>query len=145
VFNWLDAGWVGMNFVQPMDIRKGLARFAKDFRAVIESPKLPALSELVEIFKKINTLPTSQLRAKSRDYFDHLQRRYQDDNPKYERWFAKLFADQTYLEGLSRKEMQALISFEYLKCLMGKPHCPDTACFTASIAQKSHSIPGIRK
>ena len=143
VLNWLNAGWLGMNFVQPRHVRRGLVRFADDFRAIMESPKLPALSELIKIFQGINALPINELRIKSRDYFDHLQRHYRHDDPKYDQWFAKLFTDQTYLESLNREEMQALISFEYLKCLMGKPLCPDTACFAASIAQKDPSIPGI--
>lgn len=139
VFKWINAGLWGMNFAQPENVRKGVERFATDFRAIIESPKLTDVTRIVQMFKGISDLSLNDLRTMSSDYFDHIQQRYRDDSPKYEKWFVKLFKDRTYLESLSREEMQALVSIEYLKYLMGKPHNLDMGRFATSVAKRKPS------
>jgi len=139
VFKWIHAGLWGMNFAQPENVRKGVERFATDFKAIIESPKMTDVTEIVQMFKDISKLSLNELRKISSDYFGYIQNRYQNSGPKYAKWFAKLFKDQTYLESLSRKEMQALISLEYLKCLMGKPHHFDMGRFAISTAKRQPS------
>jgi hypothetical protein len=139
VFKWINAGLWGMNFAQPEHVRKGVKRFAKDFRDIIESPKLTDVGELAQMFQEINKLSLNELRQKCSNYFDHIQQRYQKDSTKYEKWFAKLFKDQTYLESLTLEEMQALVSLEYLKYLMGKPHYCDMGLFATSIAKRKPS------
>jgi hypothetical protein len=38
VFQGLNAGRTGMNFIKHAHISKGLERFARDFREIVESP-----------------------------------------------------------------------------------------------------------
>ena len=139
VFKWIDAGWSGMNFAQSTYIRKGVERFAKDFQQIIEFPHLPDNDALAQMFQKINELPTDELKAKCSTYFDQLRGRYQNQGSRYDKWFSKLFKDQTYLESLNRQEMQALVSIEYLKYLMGKPHRFDASYFNTSLSEKKPS------
>ena len=61
------------------------------------------------------------LRTKSSVYFDHLKDYYGGSNPQYSKWLSKLLDDDAYLDNLSRQEMQALVSIEYLKYILGKP------------------------
>jgi len=49
VFQWLRAGWLGINFVKPGHILGGMKRYAQNSRMVLESPRLPAPSQLTSV------------------------------------------------------------------------------------------------
>lgn len=138
-FKWISAGWWGMNFARSEHVRRGVKRFAKDFCAIIESPKLTDIGEMARMFQKINSLSINELRKKSSDYFNHLKQSFGARNTQYQQWFAKLFKDQSYLESLSREEMQALISIEYLKYLLGKPHYFDMGPVASTLTERKPS------
>jgi hypothetical protein len=38
-FQWIRAGWSGINFVKTVHILNGMKRFARNFRSVLESKK----------------------------------------------------------------------------------------------------------
>jgi hypothetical protein len=61
VFQWLRAGWSGINFVQPSHIIKGMKRYAKNSKTILESPKLPAPSQIMSTYKWLSTLPQNDL------------------------------------------------------------------------------------
>jgi hypothetical protein len=48
VFQWIRAGWSGINFVQTDHIIKGMKRFARNSKAILESPNLPPKSDLIK-------------------------------------------------------------------------------------------------
>jgi len=56
-FQWLRAGWLGINFVKPGDILGGMKRFARSFRTVLESPRLPAPSQLTSVYQSLSRMP----------------------------------------------------------------------------------------
>ena len=138
-FKWLNAGWSGINFVQGKHIRRGVERFARDFKTIIESPALPDNNTLAAMFQKIDELPTDVLRTKSIVYFDHLRDYYGSSKPKYNKWISELLDDDTYLENMSRQEMQALVSIEYLKFIIGKPNRFGTEYFADLDGKKKPS------
>ena len=57
VFQWLRAGWLGINFVKPGDILGGLKRFAEGSRTVLESPRLPAPGQLTSVYQSLSSMP----------------------------------------------------------------------------------------
>ncbi len=120
VFKWLHAGWAGVNMAQPVNIRKGIQRFAKAFKTVIEAPAIQASDQLAGAFRRIDNLPTETLRQKARDYFARLRSKYEDDSSRIKKWFERLFKDDHYFQDLQREELKALISKAYLKHLLGK-------------------------
>jgi hypothetical protein len=61
IFHWLNAGWSGINFVKPNHILNGLRRFALGFNGVMESPRLPAPSQLISAYQSLLQLPSSDL------------------------------------------------------------------------------------
>ncbi len=61
VFQWLRAGWMGINFVKPGDILGGMKRFANSFRMVLESPRLPAPGKLASVYRSLSNMPASDL------------------------------------------------------------------------------------
>ncbi|MEI6609361.1 MAG: hypothetical protein WCO53_06390 [Deltaproteobacteria bacterium] len=60
-FQWIRAGWSGVNFVQTSHIIKGMKRNAKNSKAILESPKLPAPSQIASTYQKLSFLPKNDL------------------------------------------------------------------------------------
>jgi len=60
-FQWIRAGWSGVNFVQTSHIIKGMKRNAKNSKTILESPKLPAPSQIASTYKKLSSLPQNVL------------------------------------------------------------------------------------
>ncbi len=137
VFKWLNAGWIGMNFVKPAHIRKGMERFAKDFCEVVESPSLADTESLVQMYQKIQSLSLDELKAITSAYYNQKNiSRFQLENSQYKRWIRKLFKEDNYINRLSRHEMEALVSIEYLKYKMGKHHSFGSEYFPMSPVDK---------
>lgn len=140
VFKWLRAGWAGMNLAKPHHIRKGVVRFVKSFKEVLEAPALNELPKVSAMLNKIENLSTEELRGQSRNYFKELKGRFADNSSKNRKWFKKLFSDQDYINAMSRDELAAIVSIEYLKYLLGKSSHFDLADF--SLEAKSAKRPG---
>ncbi len=60
-FQWIRAGWSGVNFVQTSHIIKGMKRNAKTSKSILESPKLPAPSQIASTYQRISSLPKNDL------------------------------------------------------------------------------------
>jgi hypothetical protein len=129
VFKWVDAGWAGINMAQPFHIKKGVERFVNTFKQVVESTALPTPSALAATIRRINNLPMDELKQRVRDYFNRLKEHHQNDSRLNRRWFARLFDDGRYINGMSREELKAVVCKEYLKYLLGKSHGFDIALF----------------
>lgn len=64
VFQWIRAGWSGINFVKPSHIISGLERFARNNRIVLESPHLPAPNQMIAVYQGLSNLPEVELMSK---------------------------------------------------------------------------------
>jgi hypothetical protein len=140
MFKWLCAGWAGMNLAQPHHIRKGVVRFVKAFKKVLEAPALNEPTKVSAMLNKIENLSTEELRAQSRNYFNDLKGTFENNNNRTRKWFKKLFSDQDYINAMSREELASIVSIEYLKYLLGKNSRFDITYFT--LETKSGKHPG---
>jgi hypothetical protein len=61
VFQWIRAGWSGINFVQTSHIIKGMKRYAKNSKTILESPKLPAPNQIASTYQRLSALPKNDL------------------------------------------------------------------------------------
>jgi hypothetical protein len=61
VFQWIRAGWSGVNFVQTSHIIKGMKRNAKNSKTILESPKLPAQKQIISTYQRLSALPKNDL------------------------------------------------------------------------------------
>ena len=61
LFQWLRAGWSGINFVKSSHIGRGLKRFARDTRMVLESPRLPPPDQMISTYQWLSNLPAGDL------------------------------------------------------------------------------------
>jgi len=131
-FKWLRAGWAGLNFVKAHHLLKGIKRYATSFKEIVESPALADVAKLSRMFARIGSLSTEELREKSRVYFDHLRRRYKDENKLARKWLTELSKDEGYLEKMNREEMEVILCIEYLKRLLDKYPRSDISYFEPS-------------
>jgi hypothetical protein len=61
VFQWLRAGWLGINLVKPAHIVTGMKRYAQNSKIVLESPRLPAPSQLTSAYQTLLNMPSESL------------------------------------------------------------------------------------
>lgn len=120
IFKWIRAGWLDLNMVKKKHIHKGLVRFAKSFKKIIEYPYLPKAEELAGTFLHIQHLSLEELRDKTRDCLKILETRCGKDNALFRKWFSKIFKSDGYLYQMTRKEMQSVLILEYMKYILGK-------------------------
>ena len=120
VFKWLRAGWAGINFARSSHIYRGLERFAKSFKTVLENPHLGDATAVSRDFANIKSLSNEEQRKIIESYLTEiekmcrLERRFSDEQ------LNDMFRDQQYLNGLKNKERQSLIALAHLKKLLGK-------------------------
>lgn len=130
VFKWVDAGWAGINMAKPIHIKKGIERFVKTYKQIIEFKGMPDPAEVAATIGQINSLPTRELREKARDHFEQLKKHHGNDNYLTRKWFPQLFKDDNhYVEQMNPEELKVVICKEYLKYLLGKSHGFDIAMF----------------
>jgi hypothetical protein len=145
IFKWVRAGWAGMNLAEKRHIRKGLERYARDFKTIMESPRLPGAEELIRVFSAIKGLSSSALREKSRHFIGLLANRYEEDETFHTNGFSELCKGGGYLDRMTGEEMQALLVRETMKDLLGRdPHpAGDRAAYPA--ARDDHAFTGMER
>jgi hypothetical protein len=129
VFKWLNAGWADINMVRKKHIHRGLERFGKTFKAIMEYPYLPKTMELANNFFRIEQLSIEGLRDRIKTYFRNLEARYTDDILLLKKHFSDFFADDGYLSQMTREEMQSILVLEYMKSILGKNQQFDESYF----------------
>lgn len=60
-FQWIRAGWSGVNFVQSQHVIKGMNRHNRNYKAILESPNLPSSSEITSTYQRLSALSQSDL------------------------------------------------------------------------------------
>jgi hypothetical protein len=69
-FKWLNAGWAKVNMVKQSHIINGIKRFTADFKAVLESSRLPETQELAAIYEELKSGSTETLRQMVAPYLE---------------------------------------------------------------------------
>jgi hypothetical protein len=119
VFKWMRAGWAGINLARPPHIYRGLERFAKSFKTVLENPHLGNVAAVSRDFDIIKHLSNEEQRKIIEEYLTaiekkcRLERRFSDDQ------LNNLFKGRQYLNGLNKEERQSLIALAHVKNLLG--------------------------
>ncbi|WP_457571825.1 hypothetical protein [Desulfovulcanus sp.] len=119
-FNWLKAGWMNINFVQPKHILAGLKRFAQGLKTVIHSPNLPTVEDLIKFNQQIRQKTTAELRQELAAYFQQLAVISPCNSLINSKNVQKEFTNGLYLQKINRHYIEALLNLEYLKSCLGK-------------------------
>ncbi|OPZ52673.1 MAG: hypothetical protein BWY90_01021 [Deltaproteobacteria bacterium ADurb.BinA014] len=64
MFQWIRAGWSGINFAQTEHIIIGMKRYARNFRLIMESSKLPSVEQIASVYQRLAALPSYDLKQK---------------------------------------------------------------------------------
>lgn len=117
-FKWLNAGWASVNMVKQVHIANGIKRFASDFKAVLESPRLPKVQELAGMYSELLADSVESLRTMVEPYLEALVSSGKSSD--LSRSFRKLLDSGEYLQGMSREEMVKVVLKEFLKQRLGR-------------------------
>jgi len=117
VFQWIRAGWSGINFVQTEHIIKGMKRFAKNSKTVLESPNLPEPNQIASAYHRLSSLPQNDLQER----YAVLQQARQSLAVKSGKIETKKGKKQDAHAGASKEQIVEELMLEYLKVALGKP------------------------
>jgi hypothetical protein len=67
VFQWIRAGWSGINFAETKHVVLGMKRHGDNFKTILESPRLPAPTQLASTYRQLSALSQNDLAAKYAD------------------------------------------------------------------------------
>ncbi|MEE9910957.1 MAG: hypothetical protein K4571_04460 [Deltaproteobacteria bacterium] len=116
VFQWLRAGWSGINFVQPEHIIKGIKRYARNSKAILESPNLPQPSQVAEAYQRLSSLPQSDLLEK----YTALQQARQTLAAQSGKIDTGKIKKQDAYAATPKEQIVEELMLEYLKIVLGK-------------------------
>lgn len=119
-FKWINAGWAKINMVKKEHIHRGLLRYAKTFKEIIENPVLPGAAKIAEIYSQVRSYSLSRLQNKFYSYLNTLEARHRNDYSFPQKWFQKWFKSNSYLSQLKKEEMESLLMVEFIKHSLGR-------------------------
>ena len=117
VFQWLRAGWLGINFVKPGHILGGMKRYAQNSRMVLESPRLPAPSQLTSVYQSLSSMPALGLASE----YAALQQALRSSAIQTGKISKSESDEKQSLADTSKEQMVEELMLEYLKMTLGKP------------------------
>jgi hypothetical protein len=117
VFQWLRAGWSGINFVRENHIVGGLKRYGRDCKMILESPRLPPPNQMASVFQGLSSLSDTDL---SKEYraLQQAQRSLAIQSGKISKSEGE---DKLRLASTSKDQMVEELMLENLKKALGKP------------------------
>jgi len=117
-FQWIRAGWSGMNFVQPKHILDGIKkRFARDTLAILESPRLPEARQIALTAQSFSAMPSDELSKR----YTILQQAKQNAAFRAGQ-ISQVEANEALpIQNVSKEQMIEELMLEYLKSSLGKP------------------------
>jgi hypothetical protein len=119
-FKWLRGGWSNINVIQNDHIYQGMMRFARAFKEVLESPRLPAVKTLEDACGRIANLTDAALRDKIKTYRQVLAARGDRLEGGARRNLPEAFYSEDYWQSLKREEMESILVLETLKTYLGR-------------------------
>ncbi|MEN6621798.1 MAG: hypothetical protein ABFD50_09645 [Smithella sp.] len=116
-FQWIRAGWSGVNFVKPEHVIKGMKRHARNLKTIVESPSVPSPKQLISIYQRLLSLPRIEL---IKDY-TALQNARQSMAVQSGKIKAKDIKKQDSYASTPKEQIVEELMLENLKIFMGKP------------------------
>ncbi len=117
IFQWIRAGWNGINFVQTEHILKGIKRYAKNSKVILESPNLPQPNQVARAYQRLSSLPQSDLL----DIYATLQQARQSLAVQSGKIDTSKIKKQNSYAGTPKAQIVEELMLEYLKVVLGKP------------------------
>lgn len=116
-FNWLRAGWMGMNFVKSKHVLAGLKRFTRDVETVFSSPNLPRPQEIIAFKKRLENCPKEELAELHQKLFT---RACADSENDLVQEHCPEIDQGTFSENIERKYLEARLGLYKFKKWLNK-------------------------
>jgi hypothetical protein len=116
-FQWIRAGWSGINFVQKGHIINGMKRFARNFKTILESSNLPTPNQVIANYQQLSALPNRDLIEK----YTALQQAQQSLAVQTGKIGTAEIKRQGSYAHIPQKQIVEELMLEYLKMTLGKP------------------------
>ncbi len=116
IFQWLRAGWNGINFVQPDHIITGIQRYARNSKTVLESSDLPTPEQIARAYSRLSSLSQQDLLEK----YDQLQQSRLELAVQTGKINGAKSRKNNY-ETIPKDQIVEELMLEYLKVALGKP------------------------
>jgi len=120
LFKWLRAGWAGMNMVQKDHINEGSTRYAKAFKRIMESDRLPEPDEFAQRVHELTSMSDAELERKIAAYSVAIENIAKTSPAMDKSEFQKVVEGGKYSKTMNREERLSAILVEYLKSRLGK-------------------------
>jgi hypothetical protein len=120
MFNWLKAGWKGVNVVSSDHIKDGCERFKENLTYIFDSPTLPETEALISAVRRINSLPHEALDQLARQYARAFEQKAQNKPKMKNEDFMRIIANGGYADVLTLEEKRGIVLQEYFKTCVGK-------------------------
>jgi len=117
IFQWIRAGWSGINFVQTSHIIKGMKRNARNSKTILESPNLPAANKIASTYQRLSALPQNDLLEK----YTALQQARQSLAILNGKFATKEIKKQDFYANTPKDQIIEELLLEYFKITLGKP------------------------
>jgi len=117
VFQWLRAGWSGINFVRTNHILGGMKRFGRDVKIILESPRLPAPNQMISVYQGLSNMPEGDL-TKEYSALRQAQRSLAIQTGKISKSEGE---EKVSFANTSKDQMVEELMLENLKMTLGKP------------------------
>ena len=117
IFQWIRAGWSGINFVQTSHIIKGMKRNARNSKTILESPNLPAANKIASTYQRLSALPQNDLLEK----YTALQQARQSLAVLNGKFATKEIKKQDFYSNTPKDQIIEELLLEYFKITLGKP------------------------
>jgi hypothetical protein len=117
VFQWIRAGWSGINFVQTGHIIKGIKRYARNSKMILESPNLPAPDQIISTYQRLSALPKNDLLER----YTALQQARQSLAVLSGKIGTKEIKKQDSYATAPKEQIIEELMLEYFKISLGKP------------------------
>jgi len=116
IFQWLRAGWNGINFVQPDHIITGIQRYARNSKTVLESSDLPTPAQIAHVYSRLSNMPHQDLVEK----YDQLQQARLELAVQTGKINGAKARKNNY-ETIPKGQIIEELMLEYLKVALGRP------------------------
>jgi len=116
VFKWIRAGWAGKNIVRKAQVKKGMERYATEFKNLMGKKNFPSPDELVDICNSFKSLSTDEMKKRVERQIQTMHVKCVN-GPSCPKVIESGDALGQYVNKLSRTELSSALIVDYMKTL----------------------------
>jgi hypothetical protein len=121
VFKWIRAGWAGKNIVRKSQIKKGMERYATEFKNLMGKKNLLSPDELVDMCNSFKSLSTDEMKKRVERLIQSMHAKC-INGPTCPRVIESGEALGQYVNKMSRAELSSTLIVDYIKTINSRTY-----------------------